>query len=471
MRIRATRFGRGTFVGKLIDYFSYYLGVAWKLGTMRPAPERIVALTTPPYLSVLARMMSKIRGGDHAHWVMDIYPDVMVAHGMLKEGGMVHRLLARLARWGWGGKRRVTVLTLGPCMAERLGRLLKLERKTASADLSFILQPSTFNLSHVPLWSMAEREVGDAEVRALRAARGWREDEVVVMYSGNMGLGHRFGELFEAIRELARSSIGLARLEASSNPSSAAALRAMADRPNPLPASGCMSAASMNPSPNPLTLSGFSAEPRIPGGERAICPEAAAVEACHPTSNPSPNPLPGGERAIEPGGERAMGPGGERGTRFRFVFFGRGRRRAEVEAFLKGHPDLPVELHDYVAEEELAAHLRSADVHVASLDPAWTGTMLPSKLQGIFAAGRPVVFVGGEDSSMAAWVRQSGAGWVVAPGNAQALVAALLAARDRDLLSRMGQKAAEFGMSYFEKESNVSAASAALIRRGTGETT
>jgi hypothetical protein len=443
MRIRATRFGRGTFVGKLIDYFSYYLGVAWKLGTMRPAPERIVALTTPPYLSVLARMMSKIRGGDHAHWVMDIYPDVMVAHGMLKEGGMFHRLLARLARWGWGGKRRVTVLTLGPCMAERLGRLLKLERKTASGDLSFNLQPSTFNLHHVPLWSMAERAVGEAEVRALRAARGWREDEVVVMYSGNMGLGHRFGELFEAIRELARSSIGLARLEASSSPSSAAALRAMADRPNPLPASGCMSAASMNPSPNPLTLSGFSAEPRIPGGERAM----------------------------NSGGERAMDSRGERGTRFRFVFFGRGRRRAEVEAFLKGHPDLPVELHDYVAEEELAAHLRSADVHVASLDPAWTGTMLPSKLQGIFAAGRPVVFVGGEDSSMAAWVRQSGAGWVVAPGNAQALVAALLAARDRDLLSRMGQKAAEFGMSYFEKESNVSAASAALIRRGTGETT
>ena len=449
-------------MGKLIDYFSYYLGVAWKLGTMRPAPERIVALTTPPYLSVLARLMSKIRGGDHAHWVMDIYPDVMVAHGMLKEGGMFHRLLARLARWGWGGKRCVTVLALGPCMAERLGRLLKLERKTASGDLSFILHPSSINLSHVPLWSMAEREVGDAEVRALRAARGWRKDEVVVMYSGNMGLGHRFGELFEAIRELARSSIGLARLEASSSPSSAAALRAMADRPNPSP----------NPLPRGERAMG-------PGGERAICPEAAAVEACNPSSNPSPNPLPrgeramdsGGERAMDSGGERAMGPGGERGTRFRFVFFGRGRRRAEVEAFLKGHPDLAVELHDYVAEEELAAHLRSADVHVASLDPAWTGTMLPSKLQGIFAAGRPVVFVGGEDSSMAAWVRQSGAGWVVAPGNAQALVAALLAARDRDLLSRMGQKAAEFGMSYFEKESNVSAASAALIRRGTGETT
>ncbi|MFM7179934.1 MAG: glycosyltransferase family 4 protein [Verrucomicrobiales bacterium] len=352
LRIGATRFGRVSFVGKLLDYLSYYLGVAWKLGTMRPAPERMVALTTPPYLSVLARMMSRLRGGTHAHWVMDIYPDVMVSHGMLQEGGLLQRMLAWLARWGWGGKRCGMILTLGPCMADRLRRVLG-----SGASLN------AGNLQHVPLWSGAEREVAEAELKDLRAARGWREGEVVVMYSGNMGLGHRFGELFAAIVELSASSPG----------------------------------------------------------------------------------------------------------KFRFVFFGKGRRRAEVEAFLKDHPDLPIELHDYVAEEDLAAHLRSADLHVASLDPAWTGTMLPSKLQGIFAAGRPVVFIGGEDSSMAAWVRESGAGWVVAPGNDQALMAALLAALDGDLLRRMGQRAAEFGKRHFQKESNVSAAAAALTRLHSGK--
>ena len=36
IRIGTTKFGRGTFVGKLADYASYYLGVAWKLLTLDP---------------------------------------------------------------------------------------------------------------------------------------------------------------------------------------------------------------------------------------------------------------------------------------------------------------------------------------------------------------------------------------------------------------------------------------------------
>lgn len=373
VRIGATKFGRGSFVGKLLDYLSYYLWVAWKLGTMRPAPERIVALTTPPYLSVLARMMSKLRRGDHAHWVMDIYPDVMVSHGMLKEGGMIHRVLAWMARWGWGGKRCATLLTLGPCMAGRLCRNLErrwlfplaCERDAPQSHVhpspARLDAPCSFNLQYVPLWSGAEGEVQEAEVSSLRAVRGWRQDELVVMYSGNMGLGHRFGELFEAIRELSVS---------------------------------------------------------FPG-------------------------------------------------KFRFVFYGKGRRRAEVEALRMDYPNFPVELHDYVAEKDLAAHLRTADLHVVSLDLAWTGTMLPSKLQGIFAAGRPLVFIGGQNSSMATWVRDSGAGWVVEPGNGLALVAALQEALKGDLLSRMGKRAAEFGKRHFDKECNVLASAAALTFRSS----
>jgi hypothetical protein len=69
---------------------------------------------------------------------------------------------------------------------------------------------------------------------------------------------------------------------------------------------------------------------------------------------------------------------------------------------------------------------------------------------------------------MAAWVRESGAGWVVPPENGQALTAALLAATDRDLLRRMGDKASEFGRTHFQKQSNVPAAAAVLTRRTGG---
>ena len=139
----------------------------------------------------------------------------------------------------------------------------------------------------------------------------------------------------------------------------------------------------------------------------------------------------------------------------RFVFYGGGKRRGEISAFMARHPDAAVELHDYAPVDELAAHLQSADVHLASLDPAWTGTMVPSKLQGIFAAGRPVIFIGAAESSIGRWVMESGGGWVVAAGDATGLVAALDAARDLAERRVRGRAAKEFATSYFDKVTNV----------------
>jgi hypothetical protein len=64
LRVGATSFGRGTFLGKLVDYVSFYLGVVWALARLSQQPDKIVALTTPPYLSILARIFSKLHGID-----------------------------------------------------------------------------------------------------------------------------------------------------------------------------------------------------------------------------------------------------------------------------------------------------------------------------------------------------------------------------------------------------------------------
>lgn len=119
------------------------------------------------------------------------------------------------------------------------------------------------------------------------------------------------------------------------------------------------------------------------------------------------------------------------------------------------HPNSPVELHEYAPAEELAAHLQSADVHLASLDEAWTGTMVPSKLQGIFAAGRPVIFIGGADSSIGRWVEESGGGWVVAAGDIAGLMAALEEARDPEVRLARGWAARMFAEGHFDKRTNV----------------
>ena len=355
VRIGATRFGRSSFLGKLADYLSFYLGVALVILRRRPRPERVVVLTTPPYLSVLARLAGKFAGADHAHWVMDLYPDVMVAHGMLGAGGLPHRILARLARLGFGGRRCAGVMTLGPDMAARVSAYLPAGRKAAWVPLW-----NTDPLGDPAAPETASGAAAPAELAAsadLRSARGWEKDELVVMYSGNMGLGHRFTEILEVVR--------LHFMRAAGSPAD------------------------------------MEASPRV-----------------------------------------------------RVVFYGAGKRRREIEDFLRDHPAAPVELHDYVSRDLLAAHLRSADVHLASLASGWEGTMVPSKLQGIFAVGRPVFFVGSETSSIGEWIKESSGGWVVAPGDHQALYRAILeAALPGACLSR-GHAAGEFARRHFDRQLN-----------------
>jgi colanic acid biosynthesis glycosyl transferase WcaI len=146
----------------------------------------------------------------------------------------------------------------------------------------------------------------------------------------------------------------------------------------------------------------------------------------------------------------------------RFVFFGGGKRLDEVAKYADAHPEAGIELHDYAPADQLLAHLQSADVHLASLEPAWSGTMVPSKLQGIFAAARPVIFIGSAESSIGRWVLESGGGWVVAAGDVAGLLAALEQASDPVERATRGRAAKVFAGENFDQRRNVARVAAIL---------
>jgi len=79
----------------------------------------------------------------------------------------------------------------------------------------------------------------------------------------------------------------------------------------------------------------------------------------------------------------------------------------------------------YQAREELSDSLAAADVHLASLLPELEGLLVPSKLYGVLAAGRPMVFIGDDDGEIARILRQYGCGIVVGAGAGDTLAAAL----------------------------------------------
>lgn len=79
----------------------------------------------------------------------------------------------------------------------------------------------------------------------------------------------------------------------------------------------------------------------------------------------------------------------------------------------------------YQARDALEDSLAAADVHLVSLLPPLEGLIVPSKLYGILAAGRPVIFIGDSVGDVGRVIRDAQCGRVVRVGDSIALTETL----------------------------------------------
>jgi len=109
----------------------------------------------------------------------------------------------------------------------------------------------------------------------------------------------------------------------------------------------------------------------------------------------------------------------------------------------------------YQPREFLSLTLSTADVHVVGLARGLSGYVVPSRLYGILAAGRPVIVAADRESETARVVLQEGCGVVVPPGRPELLAQAIRAAYDGELeLAEMGSR----GRAYVVREADRSVA-------------
>ncbi|NBC31976.1 MAG: glycosyltransferase [Alphaproteobacteria bacterium] len=114
-----------------------------------------------------------------------------------------------------------------------------------------------------------------------------------------------------------------------------------------------------------------------------------------------------------------------------FGLAGDGSRRAAVEADVARRRLGNVRLLPRRDRSGLSAALGAADVHLASLTEAAAGLMIPSKVYGALASGRPCLFLGPEESEAARLIVEGGCGAVL-PADDGAGLAARLAALAAD---------------------------------------
>jgi glycosyltransferase involved in cell wall biosynthesis len=111
--------------------------------------------------------------------------------------------------------------------------------------------------------------------------------------------------------------------------------------------------------------------------------------------------------------------------RFAFLITGAGAKAHDLRRAVEAAGLSSFRFQDYQPPELLADSLAAADVHLVSLLPQLEGLIVPSKLYGILAAGRPVVFIGSVSGDVAAVIQHHGCGIAVGVGESEKLAGAL----------------------------------------------
>jgi colanic acid biosynthesis glycosyl transferase WcaI len=137
------------------------------------------------------------------------------------------------------------------------------------------------------------------------------------------------------------------------------------------------------------------------------------------------------------------------------MIIGMGARHAELVALAELHEVDHVQFLYYQSREVLPQSLSAADVHVVGLAAGLAGYVVPSRLYGILAVGRPVIVAADAESETAQLVTEAGCGIVVPPGRPELLARAIRDAHDGKYdLEAMGAR----GREWVEREADRSVA-------------
>ncbi len=319
-RVRAMPFTRGK-LGRMISYLSFY-ATAFVRGLTLRRPDVVVSMTTPPLISLLGTCIQLVRGSRHYIWEQDVYPDIAVDLAHIRKGGLLHRITGALA--DFSRRRADGIIVLGECMRDRL------VRRGVAPEKVFVAEHWANSTSITPM------------------PRPGNPNELVLLYSGNLGLAHDLETLL--------GTIGALRDD----------------------------------------------------------------------------------------------------DRFRFLFVGTGGRRKALTQFCEANRIHSVEMRPFVDRDKLSEGLAAGDIGLVTQQESACGSVVPSKVYGILAAGRALLFIGPEAATPARIIRRHGCGWHFECGDVEGVTQLLtFLVENRHLVTDAGQRARQALLTFYDLPQSV----------------
>ena len=324
LRIRHTKFWKKNLIGRFINWLTY--AALSFFAVLRTRADLIIACTDPPFLGLIAAVLSRIKSVPFIINCRDLYPDVALGLGKLRPG-MISRTFDYLNRKSFD--RAHCIVCIGTSMKNRL------KKKGLRHRL----------IKVIPDWADTRSIRPVAREDNLFLNKIGARDKFIIMYSGNLGFSQKFTAVFKALTLLKK---------------------------------------------------------QIP---------------------------------------------------FYAVIIGDGVMKSELKAEARSLGLKDISFFPYQPRADLSFSLSAADLHLLPLKSGMDGAMVPSKLYGIMAAGRPYLAITDEGSEPARLAEETGCGIWVQPDDIEAIARKLeWAFKRRDVLSQMGETGRRIAEERFDKE-------------------
>ncbi|RCW86918.1 glycosyltransferase involved in cell wall biosynthesis [Halanaerobium sp. DL-01] len=283
-------------LGRIINYFTFYLSVFLKGITLKDY-DKIIVLSTPPYISLIALALKFFRKTKVIYVVQDLYPEVAIELEIIKSNFLIS-FFKKINKFIL--KKVDNIVTIG----EQMQELLEKNYGKKLIDKKSVI---IYN------WSDGEKIYPISKEESF--CNKWDlNNYFVVMYSGNMGNVHEFDTLLEAAKKLKNDK------------------------------------------------------------------------------------------------------------KIRFLFVGEGVKKEYIKNYISENNLNNFIFKPYQDKEDLVYSLNSADLALATLDSGFEGLVVPSKVYGIMASGKPILFISKNDNEIKELINKNEIGYNIEIGNSDKLV-------------------------------------------------
>jgi len=183
IRIPSISLGKSSKLRRALNFATFLFVCALRL-MLLPRFDVVVALTSPPLISVLGSLFVSLKGGRLIFWVMDLNPDEAIVAGWLNQNSFTARTLSRLLVYSLRHAERIVVLDR--FMKERILAKGIPEEKIAT----------------IAPWSHNDAVRFDTVGREKFRVGNNLSERFVVMYSGNHSPCHSLDTLLGAAARL-----------------------------------------------------------------------------------------------------------------------------------------------------------------------------------------------------------------------------------------------------------------------------